>query len=129
MTDDRSCRASEEDRERVVGVLREQMVAGRLSSEELDEGAGGAYSAKTWDDLRSLVRDLPVTVRFADERVPVAPPRVVRLSPRPRRPSMLLPIAVVWLALMIIGDRIVFLAPILVLAMSIGIVVVCTRRW
>ncbi len=77
MVNDLSFRASDEDRERLVEVLREQMVTGRLTSEELDERVGAAYAAKTWADLRRLVKDLPVTVQFADERTPVQPPPAV----------------------------------------------------
>ena len=128
MANDRSFRASDEDRERLVAVLREQMVAGRLTSEELDERVGAAYSAKTWDDLRDLVKDLPVPVQFADERVPVPPPQAVHLSRRARRPSALLPIAIAWLTIMIISDRLIFLAPIIVFAMIVVIIVVCIRR-
>ncbi len=128
MVDDRSFRASDEDRERLVAVLREQMVAGGLTSEELDERVGAAYTAKTWDDLRGLVKDLPVTVQLADERVPVPPPQAHRVSSRPRGPSPLLPIAFAWLAIMILGDRIIFFAPIIVFAMIVTIIAVFTRR-
>jgi hypothetical protein len=129
MADDGSLRASDDDRERLVAVLREQMVAGRLTSEELDQRAGAAYAAKTWGDLRGLVRDLPVTVQFADERTPVPTPPAVRLPARARRPSALLPIAISWLAIVIISDRLILLAPIIVFAMIVTIIVVCARRW
>ena len=129
MVNDPSFRASDEDRERLVGVLREQMVTGRLTSEELGERVGAAYAAKTWGDLRGLVRDLPVTVQFADERIPAQPPPAVRPHRRARRPSPLLPIAIAWLAIIMIGDRIIFLAPIIVFAMIVTVIVVFTRRW
>jgi hypothetical protein len=129
MVEDRSFRASDEDREHLVGVLREQMVAGRLTSEELDERAGAAYAAKTWGDLRGIVKDLPVTVQFADERVPAHPSQPVRLSRRPRRPSPLLPVAIAWLVIIMIGDRLIFLAPIMMFAIIVTVVVVFTQRW
>jgi Domain of unknown function (DUF1707) len=130
MINDPSFRASDEDRERVVGVLREQMVAGRLTSEELDERVGAAYAAKTWTDLRGLVNDLPVTLHFADERVPAAPPVAVRpVRHRQRRSSPLVPIAFAWLAIVILGDRIIFVTPLIVFALIITIIVVCYGRW
>lgn len=61
-------RASDADRERVVEALREQTAIGRLTLEELEERSGAAYAARTWDDLRPLLADLPVEVRFDGER-------------------------------------------------------------
>jgi Domain of unknown function (DUF1707) len=129
MVNDSSFRASDEDRERIVGVLREQMVAGRLTSEEFNDRIGAAYAAKTWADLRGLIRDLPVSVQFADERIPARPPPAVRPVPRAHRSSPLVPIAFAWLAIILIGDRIIFLAPIIVFAMIVTIIVMFTRRW
>ncbi|MQA96349.1 MAG: DUF1707 domain-containing protein [Streptosporangiales bacterium] len=60
-------RASDADRERVVESLREQTAIGRLTLEELDERSGAAYAARTWADLRPLLADLPVRVRFDGE--------------------------------------------------------------
>lgn len=132
MANDGALRASDEDRERLVAVLREQMVVGRLTSEEFDERVGAAYAAKTWADLRALVKDLPVTVVFADERVPPPPPLAarppVRVPVRTRGPSPLLPVAIAFLVLMIISDRLIFLAPIIVFVTIIMIIVGCTMR-
>lgn len=66
-------RASDADRERVVEALREQTTIGRLTLEELEERSGAAYAARTWDDLRPLLADLPIEVRFDGE-----PPRTTR---------------------------------------------------
>jgi DUF1707 SHOCT-like domain len=127
MADDGSLRASDEDRERLVAMLREQMVAGRLTSEELGERAGAAYAATTWSELRALVKDLPVTAVFADERVP-APTLPSRLPSRARRPPALVPVLLAFLAILIISSRLlIFLAPIFVFAMIIAVTVVCTR--
>jgi DUF1707 SHOCT-like domain len=128
MAKDGALRASDEDRERLVAVLREQMVVGRLTSEELDERVGAAYAAKTWDDLRALLKDLPVTVVFADERVPPQPPPLaarppVRVPVRTRGPAPLLPVAIAFLALMIISDRVIYLVPILVFVMIVLLIV------
>ena len=41
--------------------------SGRLTLAEFEERAGLAYAAKTWDDLRALVADLPVQVVFSGQ--------------------------------------------------------------
>lgn len=61
---DRSIRASDDDRERVVAVLRDQTAQGRLTMDEFEERMDAAYAATTWDDLRTLTADLPVEVAF-----------------------------------------------------------------
>lgn len=63
---DRPIRASDDDRERVVDVLREQTAQGRLTMDEFEERMGAAYAATTWEDLRPLTRDLPVEVAVDD---------------------------------------------------------------
>lgn len=120
---DRSFRASDDDRERVVAILREQMVAGRLAETEFDERVGAAFTARTWDDLRVLVRDLPVTLRFADERpAPLAPAHEARPA-RPLRAQRLLPIALLCVALILVGERLVALAPPIVFGAVIAVIV------
>lgn len=67
-------RASDDDRERVVGVLREHTAQGRLTLDEFEERMTAAYAAKTWDDLRQLTRDLPAQVDFGSENAECAGP-------------------------------------------------------
>jgi Domain of unknown function (DUF1707) len=55
----RSIRASDADREAMAGTLREHAVAGRLTTDELDERAGRALAARTLGELDTLVADLP----------------------------------------------------------------------
>jgi hypothetical protein len=55
-----SIRASDADRERVVELLRQNNVEGRISSEEFDERMSAAYAAKTMGALAELTTDLPV---------------------------------------------------------------------
>ena len=55
----RPLRASDEDRERVAGRLRDHAVAGRLTPEELDERSGQAFAARTLGELDTLLADLP----------------------------------------------------------------------
>lgn len=59
MTGQQPIRASDQDRERVAEVLREAYTAGCLDSGELEQRSGRAYSARTLDDLRALLSDLP----------------------------------------------------------------------
>ena len=53
-------RAGDADRERLVEQFREQHAAGRLTLDEFDERMPGAYAAKTYGELRTLTRTLPV---------------------------------------------------------------------
>jgi Domain of unknown function (DUF1707) len=56
-------RASDEDREQLVSQLHEHAVAGRLSTDELEDRLGAAYAAKTTGELQALRDDLPATAR------------------------------------------------------------------
>lgn len=52
-------RASDEDRERVGGLLREHFSVGRLTDDELSDRLGAAYDARTRQELEDLLLDLP----------------------------------------------------------------------
>jgi len=52
-------RASHEDRDRVVEMLRVAAGDGRLTAEELDERLEVALTARTYGQLAALVKDLP----------------------------------------------------------------------
>jgi hypothetical protein len=54
-------RASHEDRDRVVEMLRVSAGDGRLTAEELDERLERAMTARTYGELANLVADLPAT--------------------------------------------------------------------
>ena len=54
-----SIRASDEDRERAAQVLHGNAVAGRLTTDELDERIGQAFRARTLSELDGLLSDLP----------------------------------------------------------------------
>jgi hypothetical protein len=54
-------RASDADRDAVLSELSEHFQAGRLTAEEFDERAGQALAARTYGELRDLLRDLPST--------------------------------------------------------------------
>jgi hypothetical protein len=61
-------RASDDDRERTLKLLRRHYAAGRLESEELEERAGVATRARTREELRALTYDLPRDVRARGRR-------------------------------------------------------------
>ncbi len=78
-------RASHEDRDRVIELLRVAAGDGRLTADELDERVETAFSARTYGELAALVRDLPA----ADAGLPLTPPglavtpkNVIRLETR-----------------------------------------------
>src|SRR5277367_3068933 len=54
-------RVADADREQLIEELHEHAVAGRLTSDELEERVGGAYGASTRADLDALRADLPVS--------------------------------------------------------------------
>jgi len=56
---DQSIRASDQERESVVDVLRDAFTEGRLTFDEFEERTAAAYGAKTWAELRVLTADLP----------------------------------------------------------------------
>jgi hypothetical protein len=70
---DPGLRASDDERESTVTLLREHGAAGRLDVEELEQRIGAAYAARTRGDLVALLDDLPRT-------------RSV-VAPRPTRPA------------------------------------------
>jgi Domain of unknown function (DUF1707) len=55
-------RASDADRDAVLSELSEHFQAGRLTAAEFDERAGQALAARTWGELRDLLRDLPTAL-------------------------------------------------------------------
>ncbi len=55
----RSLRVSDQDRESVGEILREQHVAGRIDAEEFQERLDQALVAKTHAQLDALIADLP----------------------------------------------------------------------
>jgi hypothetical protein len=71
-------RASDQEREAAVGVLRAAAHEGRLDTDELEERVARAYAAKTRGELTALVDDLP----NAAPRASVGPP-----APLPRAPG------------------------------------------
>src|SRR6266702_6209136 len=79
-------RASHEDRDRVVELLRVSAGDGRLTAEELDERLEQAMTARTYGELARLVADLPAAGSAVVPTVsPAMAPRVkdvVRIDTR-----------------------------------------------
>jgi hypothetical protein len=63
-------RASHEDRDRVVELLRVSAGDGRLTAEELDERLELAMTARTYGELARLVADLPAAGSAASAPAP-----------------------------------------------------------
>ncbi|HVE93092.1 MAG TPA: DUF1707 domain-containing protein [Actinomycetota bacterium] len=55
--------ASDQDRERVVSILKENSASGRLTYDELSERLDVALRSRTYADLQRVVADLPVGAR------------------------------------------------------------------
>jgi Domain of unknown function (DUF1707) len=66
-------RASHEDRDQVVELLRVSAGDGRLTAEELDERLERAMTARTYGELATLVADLPAAGSGAGRAAPRAP--------------------------------------------------------
>ncbi|MDQ6729960.1 MAG: DUF1707 domain-containing protein [Actinomycetota bacterium] len=62
----RALRASDADREQLITELNGHTVAGRLSTDELEERLRAAYAARTTGELEDLRRDLPATPERRD---------------------------------------------------------------
>jgi Flp pilus assembly protein TadB len=63
MTYDGRLRASDQDRDAAVDVLRDAYVAGRLPLEEFDQRVDVAFAARTWGELERVTEDLPTALR------------------------------------------------------------------
>jgi hypothetical protein len=73
-------RASHEDRDRVVELLRVSAGDGRLTAEELDERVEAALTARTYNELAALVADLPSAPGAAVSASASKPREVVRID-------------------------------------------------
>jgi Domain of unknown function (DUF1707) len=73
-------RASHEDRDRVVEVLRVSAGDGRLTAEELDERLEQAMTARTYGELERLVADLPAAGSAAAGALAAQAKEVVRIE-------------------------------------------------
>ena len=74
-------RASHDDRDRAVEVLRVAAGDGRITAEELDERVGAALTARTYSELAALIADLPATPGSLP-LVPGSPPVAPGAAPK-----------------------------------------------
>jgi Domain of unknown function (DUF1707) len=70
-------RASHADRERVIEVLKDAFVQGRLTSDELDARVGQAFASRTYVELDALTADIPA------ELASVRPSKPIKARPAP----------------------------------------------
>jgi Domain of unknown function (DUF1707) len=104
---DRPIRASDQERESVVDVLRDAFTDGRLTFDEFDERTASAYAARTWTELRELTSDLPVQPVLGaalNQRPQAGQPQAISPAGRPRgvrtRPfDRVLPVLFVWIVI------------------------------
>src|SRR5690348_11184544 len=75
-------RASHDDRDRVVELLRVSAGDGRLTAEELDERLEQAMTARTYGELARLVADLPAQGAVVAPAAAAQPKDVVRIDTR-----------------------------------------------
>jgi Domain of unknown function (DUF1707) len=103
---DRPIRASDQERESVVDVLRDAFTDGRLTLDEFEDRTAAAYAARTWTDLRQLTVDLPAEPLFGSDLnqsqgdpLPEAMPPATQPATRRRdRPfDRVLPVLFVWI--------------------------------
>lgn len=102
---DRPIRASDQERESVVAVLRDAFTDGRLTFDEFEERTAAAYGAKMWADLRVLTVDLPAEPLLGADlhRQPQADPQAVPPAVPPQRVrrsrpfDRVLPVLFVWI--------------------------------
>ncbi len=105
---DRPIRASDQERESVVDVLRDAYADGRLTLDEFEERTSAAYAAKMRADLRELTADLPAQPLLGADlnqpwqaaRQQAVPPALRPRQARRDRPlGHLLPILFVWIVI------------------------------
>jgi hypothetical protein len=107
---DRPIRASDQERESVVDVLRDAFTDGRLTFDEFEERTASAYAAKTWAELRELTSDLPAQPVLGvglslSHRPQAGQPQAIPPAIRPRgvrreRPfDRVLPVLFVWIVI------------------------------
>lgn len=103
-------RASDDDRQRVVDLLAEHHVAGRLDQVEFAERMESAYLAKTLGELRRLMGDLPRTETASPERSRTARSRAVRAALASWLSTAVL-VIVVWLAVSVASGHLTYFWP------------------
>jgi len=73
-------RASHQDRDRVVEILRVAAGDGRLTADELDERLESALTARTYRELAALTADLPATAAAGSGAAKAEPKDLVQIN-------------------------------------------------
>jgi hypothetical protein len=73
-------RASDDDREHAIGILKVAFVQGRLDRDELSERVSQAFTSRTYAELAAVTADIPV--------MPAGTPPAPARAPRPARSSV-----------------------------------------
>lgn len=91
-------RASDADREHVIGTLKAAFVQGRLAKDELGLRVGQALTSRTYAELAIVTADLPAGLTTAQPSTPARAPRKrsVRLRPGPVRAAVTVIYAGMW---------------------------------
>lgn len=103
-TDDTAAeiRASDADRDAALSELSEHFQAGRLTAAEFDDRAGLALAARTWGELRTLLRDLPAPTPAAAPQRPSRRPALVPLAAIGIAAGLLVGVAYGWWSLWLV---------------------------
>jgi len=141
MASDHSIRASDQDRDVVVAVLRDAYAAGRLTLEEFDERTTAAYASRTWGELRKLTEDLPAQPILGSDvpgrplpapTLPAHPQRASGSLPPARhrhRPVAFFPVVALWLVLALATrSPHEIVAPTLLLVLALVFIALIRRR-
>jgi hypothetical protein len=141
MASDHSIRASDQDRDVVVAVLRDAYTAGRLTLEEFDERMTAAYASRTWGELRKLTEDLPAQPILGSDvpgrplpapTLPAHPQRAGGPLPPDRhrhRPVAFFPVVALWLVLALATrSPHEIIAPTLLLVLALVFISLIRRR-
>ncbi|NUP02346.1 MAG: DUF1707 domain-containing protein [Nonomuraea sp.] len=114
-------RASDVDRDRVAGILREHTAQGRITMEEFNERLEDLYKSKTYGDLAKLTADLPdVDLRHRPAKAVPAPVAQGGLHPGMRAAWGAWAAAsainwVIWLLVSVTGDHMIYPWPLWVM--------------
>ena len=95
-------RASDADRDAALSELSEHFQAGRLTAAEFDDRAGQALAARTWGELRTLLRDLPAPTSAAAPQQPSRRPALVPLAATGIAAGLLVGVAYGWWSLWLV---------------------------
>jgi Domain of unknown function (DUF1707) len=114
MDERQQMRASDQDREEVVGRLRAALDEGRLKMPEYVERMGLAYDAVTYADLAPLHADIPAAAGLARpaQARPAAPQPAPVVVPPPQArhmPTALKVLWTIWLTIVLINVVVWFL--------------------